>query len=235
VLIREEFLFHQENVEDDGQQKRRLRTTSPISNIYTGAGSLFAICEGNPRSIKGLLEPMIEAYGKRGQSNDTGTVMRSQQKYLVEGLVAAYFALISTVPSTSSVQGLQSLLDVVYRIGTYFRDSVLGPRFNPDPVLSFFVDANVTPPARELVGRGVNIGAFITTREGRTSATGNRVIRPYRVGDLAGLKIRLSNIFAPHFRIPLAGGRTINLSTILSRTAGTTQENPLLELFGEKI
>jgi hypothetical protein len=154
---------------------------------------------------------------------------------LVEGLIAAYFALISTVPNNPNDEGLNSLLDIVYRIGSYFSKSVLGKKFNPDPVLSFFVDEKVTPAIRELVGRGVNMGAFVTTREGRTAGAVSRRRPPYRIGDLAGLKVRLSNTFAPHFRIPLAGGRTINLSTILERGALSTPEKPLLELFGEKI
>jgi hypothetical protein len=77
VIIREEFLFRQENVQEEGQQRRRLRTTNPISNIYTGSDSLFAICEGNPRSIKGLLEPMVEAYSRQDRVEMLSPVKRS--------------------------------------------------------------------------------------------------------------------------------------------------------------
>jgi hypothetical protein len=114
-------------------------------------------------------------------------------------------------------------------IGAYFRETVLGEKFNPDPVLSFEIDATLPTEVKELVGRGINIGAFVLADVTKSTRT------PYHLGDISGLKARLSNTFAPHFRLPLAGGRTINLSTILKREASPRPQQPLLELFGEKI
>jgi hypothetical protein len=80
--------------------------------------------------------PMIEAY----LEGDGKPIKRSIQKELVEDLIGAYFALISTYPSSNAGFGLHSLLDMVYRIGNYFNASILGEEFNADPVTSFFVD-----------------------------------------------------------------------------------------------
>jgi hypothetical protein len=228
VLVREEFLFKQEGVDPAEGQRRRLRSKDPVSDIYTGAGSLFAICEGNPRALIGVLEPMIKAFVE-GDVASNGSVRRSMQKRVLDSLISSYFALLSTVPNSGNARGLSSLLDLVYSIGEYFRESVLGERFNPDPVLSFYVDDGISSPMRALIGKGVNIGAFVTANEASLSA-GN----VFKVGDIGGLKIRLSNIFAPRFRLPLAGGRTINLSTILHRSRRGSSD-PVLELFGEKI
>lgn len=141
-------------------------------------------------------------------------------------MISAYFALVSTVPSGEHVSGVQSLVDIISRAGNYFGNTVLGRSFDPDPVLSFRVDGAVPVQIRELVGRGINIGAFIIEDVAKSNT-------PYKLGDIVGLKARLSNIFAAHFKLPLAGGRTINLSTILARNGKTSQ--PLLELFGAKI
>ena len=221
VLIREEFLFKQEGA---GDQRRRLRSKHPVSDIYTGAGSIFALCEGNPRWLIGLLHPMIASLsGDQGRT----IVNRSLQKELIQMMINSYFALLSTVPGGGPSGRPESLVDLVDRIGSYFQGSVLGQEFNADPVLSFVVDPAVTPVVRDLIGRGINMGAFITTQDAQSSET-------HVVGDIAGLKIRLANIFAPHFRLPLAGGRTINLSTILFRSKPRSS-SVLLDLFGEKI
>jgi len=97
------------------------------------------------------------------------------------------------------------------------------------PVLSFVVDEKVSGPIRSLVGKGINIGAFITTNEVRVQARTH-----FRVGDIVGLKVRVSNIFAPRFKLPLVGGRTVNLSTILFKSRDL-DTSPIFELFGDKI
>jgi hypothetical protein len=222
VLIREEFLFQQELA---GDQRRRLRSKSPVSDIYTGAGSIFALCEGNPRWLIGLLHPMIASIAPPAGSGKV--VNRSLQKALIEKMIASYFAVLSTVPGKETARQIESLVDLVDRIGMYFQSSVLGKEFNADPVLSFSVDRAVPPGVRELIGRGINMGAFVTTQDSQASET-------YFVGEIAGLKVRLANMFAPFFKLPLAGGRTINLSTILSRSKDT-QSSVLFDLFGEKI
>jgi len=228
VLIREEFLFRQEGTKQQARQKRRFRSTDRVADIYTGAGSLFAICEGNPRRIIGLIEPMIKSYHDRSLAQKPGAVQRSLQKELIEEMIAAYFALVSTVPISGDIAGINSLVDVISRVGNYFKDSVLGVEFNPDPVLSFIIDEKLPPLLRELIGRGINIGAFVIADVSKA------VNVPYRLGEIVGLKARLSNIFAPHFKLPLAGGRTVNLSTILERRPRAGLQ-PLLQLFGEKI
>jgi hypothetical protein len=228
VLIREEFLYRPTVVDNASQSKRRIRTANAISDIYTGAASLFAICEGNPRQIIGLMEPMLRAV-EVGAVSSSGTVRRSLQKRLVERMISAYFALIATVPIREKSWGVGSLVDMISVVGTYFKDTVLGREFNPDPVLSFEIDDQLPPSIKELVGRGINIGAFVLADV--TKAGGS----PYHLGDITGLRARLSNIFAPHFRLPLTGGRTVNLSTILRRAQSHPPPQPLLELFGEKL
>lgn len=228
VLIREEFLFQQESPSSGKIGRRRLKTSNPVSDIYTGSASLFALCEGNPRQLISLMEPMLEAYKQTMLTNNPNSVRRSLQKRLIERMIAAYFALVATVPvPREEPSNFRSLVDIISRVGSYFKGTVLGRDFNPDPVLSFEVDGGVSPHVKELVGKGINIGAFIIEDVSKSGGV------PYQLGDIGGVKARLSNIFAPHFRLPLIGGRTLNLSTILSRPTSTSQ--PLLELFGEKI
>jgi hypothetical protein len=223
VLIREEFLFDPESGREG--KGRRIRSKSQVSDIYTGAGSIFAICEGNPRLLIGMLEPLIKDYAAR-QPEHGQSVRRSTQKAAVERTMASFFALLSTIPISQGYREIGSLIDLVDKVGMFFRQSVLGEEFNPDPVLSFHVDDKVEASIVDLVGRGVNLGAFIT----RTDTSE----RPFHLGEISGLKIRLSHIVAPRYRLPLIGGRTVNLSSILRKVREPTQST-LFDLFGEKI
>src|SRR5262249_18758619 len=138
--------------ESKSSQRRRIRTANAISDIYTGAGSLFAICEGNPRQIISLMEPMLHAV-EIGAVSSSGRVRRSMQKRLLERMISAYFALVATVPIREKSWGVGSLVDMISVIGTYFRGTVLGPEFNPDPVLAFEIDDQLSPSIKELTGR----------------------------------------------------------------------------------
>lgn len=224
VLVREEFLFTPEerNSKQSKKSVRRLRSKDAVSDIYTGAGSLFALCEGNPRWIIGLMEPLIKRYCESGAQ----PIKRSIQKIAIDRTMSAFFALLSTIPISEHGKRIHSLVDLVDRVGAYFRGSVLGEQFNADPVLSFRVDAKVSSAVVELVGRGINIGAFVTRTDPNEM--------PYRVGEISGLKVRLSHIFAPRYKLPLVNGRTVNLSTIL-KAVDETAENTLLDLFGDKL
>lgn len=222
VLIREEFLFQAERVASHNRGTRKLRSRDLVSDIYTGAESLFALCEGNPRWLIGLMAPLI---AKFEEDADRRPVRRSDQKKAVARMMAAFFALLSTIPNSSTDRSLRSLLELVDRVGFYFRASILDAKFNADPVLSFYVDEAVTAEVADLVGRGMNIGAFVT----RTDV----VDQPYRVGEIKGLRVRLSHVFAPRFRLPLVAGRDVTLSTIL-RARHVAEQGSLFELFGER-
>jgi energy-coupling factor transporter ATP-binding protein EcfA2 len=223
VLIREEFLFDADRMRES--KGRRIRSKSQVSDIYTGAGSIFAICEGNPRLLIGMLEPLVKDYAAR-QPTEAQSVRRSAQKAAIERTMASFFALLSTIPLSQGHREISSLIDLVDKVGMFFRNSVIGEVFNPDPVLSFHVDDKVDSSIVDLVGRGVNLGAFVT----RTDTAE----RPFHLGEISGLKIRLSHIVAPRYRLPLIGGRTVNLSSILRRGKEPIQST-LFDLFGEKI
>lgn len=224
VLVREEFLFEAEGSSGRGA-RRRLRSKDSISDIYTGAASLFALCEGNPRWVFGLLEPLIQIFAS-GENSPDLSVKRSDQKRAVERMISAYFALLSSIPNDKSTATIKSLVDIIDRIGTYFQNSVLGNSFNPDPALSFTVDDGVSAEIRDLVGKGINIGAFVTANETKSHG--------YRVGEISGLRVRLSNILAPNYKLPLTSGRNVTLSTIISRDRRDIIFS-LSDLFGEKI
>ena len=222
VLIREEFLFQPERASRHTRATRRLRSRELVSDIYTGAESLFALCEGNPRWIMGLMAPLV---AKFSEDPERRVIRRTDQKKAIVRMMEAFFALLSTIPNSSKERPVRSLLELVDRVGFYFRGSVLGKKFNADPVLSFYVDEAVSAEVTDLVGRGMNIGAFVT----RTDAAD----QPYRVGEIKGLRLRLSHIFAPRFRLPLVAGRDVSLSTLL-REPHVVEQGSLFDLFGER-
>jgi hypothetical protein len=150
VLIREEFLFRPEKA-------YKISPTAPycdssVRYLTPVLASVFAICEGNPRQIIGLIEPMLN----RQTLNPTvePRLHRSVQKQLIEKND------LGLLTRSSQLFRLRRIFERGFFGGYDFCDwkllseeTVLGREFNPDPVLSFEDDDDLPMPVRELVGR----------------------------------------------------------------------------------
>jgi hypothetical protein len=98
------------------------------------------------------------------------------------------------------------ILSLLDRIGGHFQSRILGPLFDPDPQLTFVVDAGVTDEDRSLVSDAVSHGAVIHIPRREASS-------PMRTP--RGERFRLSYLVAAQYQLPPILGRPVNLSTIL--------------------
>ena len=165
VVVRDEFLADQSR---DGRETRRqwLRSRKTVPDIYTGALSIFTICEGNPRWLIGLLRPLIEefAYHKDKHQKDKQRIRRIQrnlQAKRIERTITTLFTLLSTLRSYENGEAGVSIIDLLEQLGNYSMEQVLGPTFNPEPILSFMIDRNVSPPLYKAIGNAINQGALV--------------------------------------------------------------------------
>jgi hypothetical protein len=223
IIIRDEFL--RRTVHDD-KKLRRLKTRKVISEVYTGANSVFAMCEGNPRWLIGVSHSLIELYAAERRNRGTEIVPRRLQARQIEKTITSYLALLSAIPTGGSQY--QSVLDLVNYLGSYFSEQVLGETFDPDPVLAVGVDDELDLDMKETLGRALSIGALLLIPNPQ---------RPFQVGSIDGHHLRLSYLLAPLHQLPLRGGRSRSLSKILrSRTKqeidATSNRSQLGDLFG---
>ena len=223
VTVRDEFISEF----SDDRRHKRLRSRKIVSEIYTGARAIFALCEGNPRWLIGLLRPLLDAYLEGRVVERSGIVQRAEQSRRIQLIITQYLSLLSTITPSHKCDSDHTeagVLQTIDAIGNYLGDQVIRGPFNPDPVLSFKPDDAVSENLRAIIGAAMNQGAFVLLPSARD---------PSVLGTIDNQRVRITHLLAPLYRLPLVTGRAVLLSTIFPASAQKEKERPLLfELFG---
>ncbi|MCC4115349.1 hypothetical protein LLG90_08320 [Aromatoleum toluclasticum] len=188
--------------------------------IYTGADSIFAITEGNPRWFIGLVSPLINFLVRSGGRK----VPNSEQAKEIDVAADRLIALLKTIPvEHADTQGDELSLDALLEeIGVRLHAELVDKHFSIDPVQSFVVDDRITERTQALLASGVNRGAVMLVDESSSKAI---------VGEMLGSKLRLSFLLAAKYGLLLRKGKAVRLSSLLpvrerqslSREAAPTQ------------
>ncbi|KAA6465275.1 ATP-binding protein [Acidobacteria bacterium AB60] len=180
--------------------KRRSRKVPPL---YYGDDAVYAMSEGNPRLLAGLLNELLDIERRRSAKNAPMIPRLSQSRVLY----AASLRMLTTVRSYPFKGGPRKfpLSLLVSRLGNFQRGELIGSEFKPDPVGSFFVDADVRPEIMEEIAKGLLIGAFVNmgTQEDDFAPS------------VMGSRIRLSYVLSPAFQLLFRNFREMRLSTAL--------------------
>jgi hypothetical protein len=141
---------------DTGVLLGRSRKNPPL---YYGEDAIYAMSEGNPRLLAGLLNELVDA-DPQSIGSSTPRIRDEVQAKVLIGASQRMRTGIRTypVPTGTNAASLSRLID---SLGDYLRAELLGPRFNPDPVGSFFVDQDVPADVVEAIRLGLLIGAFV--------------------------------------------------------------------------
>ena len=185
---------------EKGTQTRQQYRSRKNPDLYSGAKTLFAIVEGNPRLLIAIVGQLLQ-FSK--QSNVM--VPRHLQSRECQEAANRFRLFLKTIPyedekGRKSQRGLLSLID---RIGSEMFAAVCGPIFNPEPALSFVVDDRVDDKTVEVLEQAVNAGAIILVPKDKSSIV---------VSSLRGERFRLSYLLAPFFRLPVLLGNEKSLS-----------------------
>ncbi|MCY2994757.1 MAG: ATP-binding protein [Planctomycetota bacterium] len=211
VAIRE--YFRPDSKKESSSSKQRRRSVS-VPTVYAGATSLFAMVEGNPRWLIGIVGNLL-----RDVSRDSLRVDDSKQVREIMGSANTFRAMLKTIlcaPVGGSRRGLLSMLDA---LGDFFARASIDEPFDPEPHCSFIVDSRSEEGTLRALGEALNAGAIVYA-PGIDDAG--------FVDSLRGKRFRLSYLLAPHYHFPLMLGREISLSEILRRKAPNRMQEPTL-------
>lgn len=203
VTVRNEY-FRPSADRDRRTVERRLRTLKRIPDIYTGAESVLAICEGNPRWMIGTLKPLFDAYIAKGRS---GPIEPHVQAERLTKTIVTFLSLLAAIPASDDADSPLSIIDLIERIGHFIEGQILSKRFNPDPVTTVVVDEETSRAHQIAFGRAINQGAFVLVPDR---------LREFQLGKIDKYRFRMTHLFAPLYHFPLVLGRSNRLSTILS-------------------
>ncbi|MBM0105884.1 hypothetical protein JM946_14225 [Steroidobacter sp. S1-65] len=192
------FYLHEDRL---GNVTARQRKTTAL---YAGAESIFAVSEGNPRWLIGLLTPMISFMVE----NRTKRVPPAVQAEQIDNAADRLLALLRTIPvpsefETDSALGLNRIVGM---IGVQLHNDLMDKNFSLDPRLSFVVDKAVKSSTVQLLSSGINRGAVILVAGTPAQSV---------VGDMQGVVLRLSYLLAAKYGLPLRKGKATNLSLLV--------------------
>jgi hypothetical protein len=193
-----DFYLHEDLL---GNVSPRRRKTSVL---FAGAESIFAISEGNPRWLIGLLTPLI-SYMVRERERRVPQEVQAEE---INNAADRLLALLRTIPVPPAQDKFDAigLHHIVERIGTKLHEELVDNNFSLDPKLSFTVDIQTPSSTMELLSAGLNRGAVMLVS---TAAAGSVV------KDTSGATLRLSYLLAARFGLPLRKGKSTNLSHLL--------------------
>lgn len=193
---------------------------------YAGVPLMYAMTEGNPRLVIGMVNAMLLANHGRVSASDQSVVyaeMISRQRSLYRTIGAPTGMSSLALTSARSHIGTVTVIRFLDVVGEYFRQELVDGDFSTDPPGTFLVDDASAGTFGRLIATAVNAGALIhvSNRESRVLASD---------GDLVGERFRLSYLLGAYHRLPLRLDRPVNLSTIVAfRREDGTQVLPGLE------
>jgi hypothetical protein len=179
--------------------------------LYTGADSVFAVSEGNPRWFISMIERLLDHW-----EPNTSTVPDRVQAAEMVHSAQRFAAMLGTIPVKDlSVIGPRGLIGLVERIAEYFHRRVVTDPFTPEPPNTFVVDDDIPHAIADALGQALNAGAIVYVPD-----DWSRLI----LDDLRGKRFRISYLLAPLFGLPIRLGKEINLSSILARVKPDDQQ-----------
>jgi len=181
-----------------GEGNARMRRSRKNPDVYAGAQSLFAICEGNPRLLLAAISRLVRASGNSFPIDD------HKQSKIISSLAHTYRAFLRMFGSDDNGRDLLRLLD---QVGEYFAGQVIDAPFDPEPPSTIVVDSAASQELLDLLALAVNLGALVYVPD----SDGEGVLRSLR-----GKRFRLTYLLAPTHQTPLRLGREISLRTVLS-------------------
>jgi hypothetical protein len=197
----------------DDEKGGRTRRSRKSATLYAGAGSIFAISEGNPRWFIALVGRLLDSLEKGG-----GRVPQSLQAREIKIASERFAAMLKTIPAPPVGHGARGLLSIAKSVGVFFHNEAVEGSFNPDPPGTFIVDSQSSDEIVNSLERALNAGAIVYVPDD---------VSQLLLRSLRGKRFRLSYLLAPLYGLPLRLGRPVALCGILKSNPGNRTDTQL--------
>jgi hypothetical protein len=209
ALLREAYL--RDLVQAKGRRRSRKNPT-----LFYGEDAIYAMSEGNPRLLAGLLNELLDL--DLNLKAERVTLLRPEvQSRVLHAASQRTLTGIRAYPMRRESRG-RSLFDLVDRLGKYLHSELVTQEFKADPVGSFFVDEDVNPAILDEIAVGLLIGSFVPVKatDGKSSDADIPI-------SVVGSRIRLSYMLAPKYGLLFRNYREMRLSTALRISVASQQ------------
>ena len=160
VLLREAYF--------KGAEREHRSRKSTI--LYAGEETIYAMSEGNPRLLAGLINQLLDAMVTRSRPGFVGSgeprMPREVQSKVLRGASSRMRSFIRAYPTQTGGRRKLHLAHLTEKLGDFLFNQLVGREFPGDPMGSFVVDT-IEPSLQEEVGRSLLIGAFVSSAKPR--------------------------------------------------------------------
>jgi hypothetical protein len=196
VLLRDAFLHYD-------LRNRVTQRSRKNPQLYYGEDAIYAMSEGNPRLLAGLLSDLLDLQLKANGSKSPQIKPLEQSRVLASASQRS-LAGIKAYPSRKKVPS-RSLARLVDRMGEFLHSELVVRDFSPDPVGTFLIDPEVPKDILDEITVGLLIGAFVHVKSLESDIPRS----------IIGSRIRLSYMLSPHYQVLFRNYRDIRLSVAL--------------------
>ena len=213
IAVREYYRFK------DEQGKRRRTTRSRKSAaLYSGAASVFAITEGNPRWFIGMVGRILDRWPE-GKSYIAASIQADELAKASQ----RFAAMLRTIPAPATGKNLKArgVLSLVRKVGDYFHEKTVLDDFIPEPHGSFTIDSHISENLLVVLEQALNAGAIVYLPEDEEQSV---------LTSLRGKRFRLSYLLAPLYGFPIRVGPAESLSTIFGEGGSDKERRANLSL-----
>jgi energy-coupling factor transporter ATP-binding protein EcfA2 len=194
VTVREYYRSADRN--EVGGQGRRSRKRALL---YSGADSIFAVSEGNPRWFIAMIGKLLDLWDRKDER-----IPDFEQAEQMQRAAERFNAMLKTIPTESA--SAESVFGIVKTVARFFNRQVVKDNFRPEPVGTFKVDQRCSDDVLKILGQALNAGAIVYVPDDN----GQLILQSPR-----DKRFRVSYLLAPIYAIPIRLGPAINLSSIL--------------------
>jgi hypothetical protein len=209
VLLRETF---------SGAERARTRKRPAL---YAGEDAIYAMSDGNPRWLAGLLNDLLDLKSVLPDFARTRAIPATAQAPVLRAASERMRSYIRDYPHEPSVTTpiRTSLYFLIEHLAAFFQSELLGDTFQGDPAGSVVVDAETAPELINEVKLGLLNGALIYVGTSHLEVP----------TDIFNARLRLSFMLSPCYKLLFRNYRPISLSAALRKS-----DPRQLEIFEEK-
>jgi hypothetical protein len=171
-----------------GQGRLRSRK-NPL--IFTGAGTLLALCDGNPRLLKSVFSPLLDRFKESGRIVDRRLQVRAFREATMR--LRAYLKSRPWL-GDDGVPVPRGVLGLIDRLGAFVKHSVHKNDFTDQPFGSFIVDSSASDALCQAIGAAVNLAALVYIPDHDSADT---------LGSVRGKRFRITHAFAWVYAVPM--------------------------------
>jgi hypothetical protein len=180
--------------------------------LYWGKEVVYAMSDGNPRWLIGLLNDLLDA-----PRIENGVISPRDQATVLSSASQRFELRIRTAVSKKppdSTKGPETIHELVEQMGLYFKSCLLADDTFPlDETGSVIVDEDTPLGVCVLVEKALEIGALVFVGDSADSI----------VRDIKGSRFRLTFMLAPKYKVLLRNGREVALRQVIREAVDVRQ------------